>query len=247
MYTEGEDPRGILTAQDITQLKRLESTRQKFVANVSHELKTPITFIRSMFETLLSAKEKNIDLSIELIQKGVRHTDRLNQIIDDLLQLSKLETTGGEIEKEPSNLQAIMDIVMQQCQDPADNKQIQLISKSNDRNILCNANLLGQALKNLVENAIKYSPEKTTVTMSNTETSSHIEIHVSDEGPGIQDKHIAKLFQRFYRIDTARSRQMGGTGLGLAIVKHIAQSHGGQSTVASILEKGTVFTISLPK
>lgn len=247
IYSEGKEPRGILTAQDITKLKRLESTRQKFVANVSHELKTPITFIRSMFETLLSAKQKNIDMSLELLEKGVGHTDRLNQIIDDLLHLSRLETTGGEIERSSTNLQSIIDIVIQQCCEQANEKNIQIIANGNDLNVVCNANLLGQAIKNLVENAIKYSPDSTRVTIDSSEEEGHITIRVKDEGPGIDDKHLTKLFQRFYRVDAARSRQLGGTGLGLAIVKHIAQSHGGQAMVYSDLGKGSEFTISLPK
>lgn len=209
IYSEGKEPRGILTAQDITKLKRLESTRQKFVANVSHELKTPITFIRSMFETLLSAKQKNIDMSLELLEKGVGHTDRLNQIIDDLLHLSRLETTGGEIERSSTNLQSIIDIVIQQCCEQANEKNIQIIANGNDLNVVCNANLLGQAIKNLVENAIKYSPDSTRVTIDSSEEEGHITIRVKDEGPGIDDKHLTKLFQRFYRVDAARSRQLG--------------------------------------
>ena len=247
IYSEGKEPRGILTAQNITQLKRLESTRQKFVANVSHELKTPITFIRSMFETLVNAKQKNIDISLDLLEKGVGHTDRLNQIIDDLLHLSTLETTGGEIKKSSTNLQSMIDIVTQQCREQAHKKNIQIIAHGNDRNVLCNANLLGQAIKNLVENAIRYSPDSTQVTIDSHDEQEQIAIRVKDEGPGIDDKHLTKLFQRFYRVDAARSRQLGGTGLGLAIVKHIAQSHGGQATVRSVLGKGSTFTIFIPK
>jgi two-component system phosphate regulon sensor histidine kinase PhoR len=247
IYSEGKEPRGILTAQDITQLKRLESTRQKFVANVSHELKTPITFIRSMFETLVSAKQKNIDISLALLEKGVVHTDRLNQIIDDLLHLSTLETTGGEIEKASTNLQSVIDLAVQQCREQANEKNIQIIANGNDRQVRCNANLLGQAIKNLVENAIKYSPGSTQVTIDSHDEHDQMAIRIMDEGPGIDHQHLTKLFQRFYRVDTARSRQLGGTGLGLAIVKHIAQAHGGQATVSSTLGKGSAFTIFLPK
>ena len=248
IYSDAEEPRGILIAQDITKLKRLESTRQKFVANVSHELKTPITIIRSMFETILASKEKEMDIPVDLLQKGMRNTDRLNQIIDELLQLSKLETTGGEIEKEKANLNSITENVFQQCQPKANEKNIKLISENNDQVLFCNSNLLTQALKNLVENAIKYSSDNTTILIAhelNTNENKVI-IQVIDQGPGIEEKHIHKLFQRFYRIDNARSRQMGGTGLGLAIVKHISQSHGGQAYVKSDLGKGSTFTIEIP-
>ena len=248
IYSDAEEPRGILIAQDIKKLKRLESTRQKFVANVSHELKTPITIIRSMFETILASKEKEMDIPVDLLQKGMRNTDRLNQIIDELLQLSKLETTGGEIEKEKANLNSITENVFQQCQPKANEKNIKLISENNDQVLFCNSNLLTQALKNLVENAIKYSSDNTTILIAhelNTNENKVI-IQVIDQGPGIEEKHIHKLFQRFYRIDNARSRQMGGTGLGLAIVKHISQSHGGQAYVKSDLGKGSTFTIEIP-
>ena len=149
---------------------------------------------------------------MDLLDKGVVHTDRLTQIIDDLLQLSKLETTGGEIEKDSTNLQSIIDIAIQQCHESASKKSIDLVIHNNDRQVLCNANLLTQAIKNLVENAIKYSSESTRFTITSDEDNGHINIHVSDEGPGIDEKHMSKLFQRFYRVDAARSRQMGGTG-----------------------------------
>jgi len=247
IYSEGKEPRGILTAQDITKLKRLESTRQNFVANVSHELKTPITFIKSMFETLIASREKNIEISLDLVKKGVVHTDRLTQIIDDLLQLSKLETTGGEIEKTAIDLNEVIQIVFQDCLYQAQKKSISLISKNKETIVHANENLLEQALKNLVENAIKYSAENTQILILVQQSDDRIDIQVIDQGPGIPEQHIGKLFQRFYRVDTARSREMGGTGLGLAIVKHIAQSHGGQASVESIIGKGSIFTISLPK
>ena len=204
LYNEGMEPRGILIAQDITKLKRLESTRQKFVANVSHELKTPITIIRSMFETVLTAKQKNIEISPELIQKGVANTDRLNQIIDELLQLSKLETTNQEIKKEATSLTQILDIVIQQCQEKAAKKQIEINVDQKDVMLMVNQSLMVQAIRNLVENAIKYSPDSTTISITNTmETNNMININVIDEGPGIEPKHIPKLFQRFYRIDNS--------------------------------------------
>jgi two-component system phosphate regulon sensor histidine kinase PhoR len=248
MYVETQQPRGILVMQDITRLKRLESTRQKFVANVSHELKTPITLIRTMFETILTSKVKGIEVGDEMLKKALQHTDRLNDIIDDLLHLSRLETQGGEIEKQEVALKSLCDIVEQQCAAKAKSKQIELkIQIESDLFINCNSNLMVQAMKNLVENAIKYSPESTTVTIWHNATDTHDTINVQDQGPGISQKHIPKLFQRFYRVDNARSRQMGGTGLGLAIVKHISQVHQGKASVISQLDEGSCFSIELPK
>ena len=247
IYSDSEEPRGILIAQDITRLKRLESTRQKFVANVSHELKTPITLIRTMVETILNSKEKGIEIPNELLNRALQHTDRLNSIIDDLLHLSKLETGSGTLTLEATPLNHIYDIVEQQCLSNAQEKKIALhFSPTADQIIQCNTNLMIQALKNLVDNAIKYSSEDTSVTVGFKTQAELITLVVKDEGPGIEKAHMPKLFQRFYRVDTARSRQMGGTGLGLAIVKHIAQVHNGRAYVESEFGIGTSFFIEIP-
>ena len=247
IYKDSESPRGILIAQDITRLKRLESTRQKFVANVSHELKTPITLIRSVVETILNTKQTGIEIPDDLLSSALHHTDRLNNIIDDLLHLSKLETTGGKIEKEDTKVKVIFDLVEQQCGVKARHRNILLILVDDSQaSVQCNANLLTQALRNLVDNAIKYSPENTRVSVSFKIEQSTGFFIVKDQGSGIDSKHIDKLFQRFYRIDTARSRQMGGTGLGLAIVKHISQAHGGHAYVESIIDHGSEFIIEIP-
>jgi len=247
IYKESEEPRGILIAQDITRLKRLESTRQKFVANVSHELKTPITLIRTMVETILNSKQKGIEIPNDLLNRALQHTDRLNSIIDDLLHLSKLETGSGNLTLAATPLNHIYDIVEQQCFSKAQKKNIDLhFSPTNDQIINCNANLMIQALKNLVDNAIKYSSEDTSVSVNFEIKTKLITFVVKDEGPGIEKAHVPKLFQRFYRVDTARSRQMGGTGLGLAIVKHIAQVHNGRAYVESEVGVGTSFYIEIP-
>ena len=245
IYLEGKSPQGILVAQDITKLKKLELTRQQFVANVSHELKTPITYIRSLIETMLSAKEKDIDLDNDFIKKALGHCDRLSNIINDLLQLSKLEF--GEVQKQPVKISTIIDAVIQESVIQADKKNIELLNDSSQSVINCNFSLMIQALKNLIDNAIKFSYENSKVEIQCDEQESTIDINVIDYGAGIDEKHVSKLFQRFYRVDTARSRQLGGTGLGLSIVKHIAQSHGGEAFVKSKIKKGSVFTIRLPK
>jgi two-component system phosphate regulon sensor histidine kinase PhoR len=245
---ESDAPRGILIAQDITRLKRLESTRQKFVANVSHELKTPITLIRGMVETLLLSHQKGMAVPTALLERALAHTDRLTNIIDDLLHLSRLETTGGRIDKGPADLNNIFDVVYQQCDPQAKKNQVILVlPEVPNQTLFCNANLMIQALKNLVDNAIKYAPEQSRVTVMYDVTPTQHAFHVTDNGPGIESHHMPKLFQRFYRVDTSRSRQMGGTGLGLAIVKHIAQSHGGEATVKSQPNQGSTFSLYIPR
>ena len=200
-----------------------------------------------MVETILNSKEKGIEIPNELLNRALQHTDRLNSIIDDLLHLSKLETGSGTLTLEATPLNHIYDIVEQQCLSKAQKKKISLhFSPTADQMIHCNANLMIQALKNLVDNAIKYSSEDTTVSVGFKTKEESITLVVKDEGPGIEKAHMPKLFQRFYRVDTARSRQMGGTGLGLAIVKHIAQVHNGRAYVESEIGVGTSFFIEIP-
>ncbi len=244
VYLEGKAPQGILIAQDITKLKRLESTRQQFVANVSHELKTPITYIRSLIETLLTAKQKGIDLDPNFINKALRHTDRLTNIIDDLLQLSKIES--GEVEKQSIQISSVIDAAIQECQMKADEKNITLVFEASEAEIQCNYSLMIQAVKNLIENAIKFSNDGGEVIINCNENKFSLDINIIDKGSGIPENHIEKLFQRFYRVDTARSRELGGTGLGLSIVKHISQTHGGEAFVESKINEGSKFTIRLP-
>ena len=161
--------------------------------------------------------------------------------------MSKLETTGGEIEKASANLNHIVDAVIQQCEHQAKEKNINIESIGVDIKFKCNANLIIQALKNLLENAIKYSENQTKVVITGEVGINNVIITVKDEGQGIDTQHIDRLFQRFYRVDAARSREMGGTGLGLAIVKHIAQSHRGHAKVKSVFGMGSSFILDLPK
>ena len=248
VYTEAENSQEkcILIAQDITKVNRLERTRQDFVANVSHELKTPITFIRSILETILVSKEKGLEVGPEFLEKGMRHIDRLNQIIDDLLQLSTLETTGKELERSEARLHQILERAVGLCEPLANKKGMVLQIEGKDVALQCNAALIEQGVRNLVENAIKYAPEKTMVTMGGDIKNNMVTLFVKDEGPGIEKKYIKRLFQRFYRIDDARSRELGGTGLGLAIVKHIAQAHQGRAWVDSSVAQGSCFNMEIP-
>jgi signal transduction histidine kinase len=231
------------------QLEGLENLRREFVANVSHELKTPVTTIKGFTETLIEgAKEDPDDLDrfLEIIS---RQTDRLAAIIDDLLTLSRLESAPRSevLALDWHDLCHILNSCEEICHARAEEKQIAIHVKcAKPTPVLVDNSLLTQAIVNLIDNAIKYSQERTSVTLQGSMDASHILITVTDEGPGIQDIHLSRLFERFYRADKARSRKLGGTGLGLAIVKHIANVHQGEVDVISKVGTGSTFIIRLP-
>ncbi len=233
----------------MTRLQRLENIRRDFVANVSHELKTPITAIKGSVETLLGGAvedEENAQRFLEII---ARQSDRLNAIIEDLLALSRIEQ-GEEQEglvRTKTQLRSVFLNTLQACQLKAQEKQVVLeMDCPDDIEIMINAPLLEQALVNLIDNAIKYSSQNDRVLFTAEQTDASVVIKVRDWGSGISQEHLPRLFERFYRVDKARSRKLGGTGLGLAIVKHIVQSHNGHIAVESSLGQGSTFTIQLP-
>jgi two-component system phosphate regulon sensor histidine kinase PhoR len=236
----------LIVLRDVTQLRHLETVRSDFVANVSHELKTPITSIKGFVETLLSDEwnhEPDILRFLEIIKQ---QSGRLNAIIDDLLTLSRLEQKEGHVLMEPANLSSVISNAINLCQLQAGKKNITVSMACPEKMTLpINAPLLEQALVNLIINAIKYSTEDKTVRIQVEQQGEQVLIHVSDEGFGIENKHLERLFERFYRVDNARSRKLGGTGLGLSIVKHIVQAHDGRIQVKSKLGSGTTFTIIL--
>jgi two-component system phosphate regulon sensor histidine kinase PhoR len=239
----------LVVFNDVTQLRRLEDMRRDFVANVSHEIKTPLTAIKGFVETLHQGGVDNpqeADRFLGIIQK---HVDRLSSIVEDLLSLSRIEQEdeGKTIQQEKGYIKEVFNSAMQICRSKAEDKKI-TISPDCDENISArfDATLLEQAVVNLLDNAIKYSEPESTIHLKAHQNNSEINISVEDQGMGIAKKHLPRLFERFYRVDKARSRKMGGTGLGLAIVKHIAHAHGGNVTVESKLAKGSTFTIHLP-
>jgi two-component system phosphate regulon sensor histidine kinase PhoR len=240
----------LVVFHDVTQLRRLENMRRDFVANVSHEIKTPLTAIKGFVETLQQgnvekAHEKERFLSI--IQ---RHVDRLNAIIEDLLALSRIEQEHErqEIEFEPVKIADVLQAAIQLCLPKADEKNIRInLDCGKNTTAVFDPTLIEQAVVNLLDNAIKYSKPESSVVVKSHQQNDHMIISVQDHGIGIAQKHLPRLFERFYRIDKARSRDMGGTGLGLAIVKHIAQAHGGQVSVESKLGEGSLFSIHLPQ
>jgi two-component system phosphate regulon sensor histidine kinase PhoR len=247
---EGDAVGAVVVLNDMTKIRRLETMRRDFVANVSHELKTPITAVKGFVETLRGgamAQPEEAERFLGIIDTQV---DRLDAIIDDLLELSRIEkeSGGGEIALEDSLLKEIVHGAIQTCEPQAATKGIR-VRISCDEGIRARVNpaLLERALVNLLDNAIKYSDSGKAVSVEVEESASEITLRVRDEGCGIPSEHLPRLFERFYRVDKARSRKLGGTGLGLAIVKHIAQDHGGSVTVESEPEQGSTFTIHLPK
>jgi two-component system phosphate regulon sensor histidine kinase PhoR len=240
----------LVVFNDVTHLRRLEDMRRDFVANVSHEIKTPLTAIKGFVETLRLGnvdKPEETERFLGIIEK---HVDRLSFIVEDLLSLSRIEQEDEReaIQTEKGIIRDVLKSAIQICRSKSEEKKIEI-------NHICDpkltsyfdSSLLEQALVNLLDNAIKYSEPNSNIYLKASLNDSEVKIMVEDRGIGIAKKHLPRLFERFYRVDKARSRNLGGTGLGLAIVKHIAQAHGGKVTVASTLGEGSVFTIHLPE
>lgn len=238
----------VIVIHDISDLVRLEQIRKDFVANVSHELRTPITSIRGFSETLLDGAlhdEKTLQSFLEIIYK---ESNRLEMLIQDLLELSKIEQHGFSVEFSRINLQDVMIRAAEMTSPRLEEKDMFFVTDIN-KNIYVDGDLnrLIQVVMNLLTNAITYSPEKTSVHLRLQETETHGIISIRDEGIGIDVNEIPRIFERFYRVDRARSRNSGGTGLGLAIVKHLIEAHHGRIHVESKSGEGTEFEIHIPK
>ncbi len=247
---ESEPIGSLVVFDDVTQLRRLENMRRDFVANVSHEIKTPLTAIKGFVETLHQGVVKSPEESERFLGIVAKHVNRLSTIVEDLLMLSRIEEEGdrGELRREPARLWDIFQNAVQICRSKADEKEIVIELTGDDAaTASVDPELLEQAVVNLLDNAIKYSDPRKTVHLEAGGSGKEVQVRVRDHGIGIEKKHLSRLFERFYRVDKARSRTLGGTGLGLAIVKHIAQAHGGQVTVQSSLGTGSTFTIHLPR
>ncbi len=237
----------VIVLHDITRLRRLEELRREFVANVSHELKTPITAIKGYVETLLDAPPADPAEATRFLQIAGRHADRLNTIIEDLLLLSRLEQGAEELPADEVRLAGVLRTAVSACAAKA-------AERSRDVSVDCpaelavrgNGQLLEQAVINLVDNALKYSQPGAPVSVRAARDGDSAVVTVTDRGSGIPAEHLPRLGERFYRVDKARSRQQGGTGLGLAIVKHIARVHGGRMAVTSTVGQGSAFSLHLP-
>jgi two-component system phosphate regulon sensor histidine kinase PhoR len=244
----------VIVLNDVTDVQRLENVRRDFVANVSHELKTPVASIKGFVETLLDGAADDPADSRRFLAIVAKQADRLAAIIEDLLSLSRIEQSegAGNLPLEPTRIAEVFAAAIADCTPRARERSIRLEANCPDDLVVAvNAPLLEQAVINLVDNAIKYSdPERTTWLAAAEEAAPagkrELVIRVRDEGRGIEPQHLPRLFERFYRVDKARSRNQGGTGLGLSIVKHIVQAHGGTVAVESEPGVGSTFTIRLP-
>jgi two-component system phosphate regulon sensor histidine kinase PhoR len=247
--SQGKGIGAVVVLNDATRLRQLENVRRDFVANVSHELKTPITSIKGFVETLRDGAVREPDTAEHFLGIIARQADRLNAIIEDLLLLASVEkdaeTDGPTLEQ--ARLEQVLREAVDDCASAASECGIKIeVDCEADLVFRMNPLLIEQAVVNLVDNAIKYSEPGSSVSMKATRRGSEIEISVTDQGLGIESDKLSRLFERFYRVDKARSRKLGGTGLGLAIVKHIAEAHGGSVSVKSTPGEGSVFTVRLP-
>jgi two-component system phosphate regulon sensor histidine kinase PhoR len=246
----GQHYGALIVLNDITRLQKLEEVRRDFVANVSHELKTPITSIKGFVETLLDCALEDTQDTKRFLEIINKQADRLNSIVEDLLTLSRLEQEGkdkAELIFQNESLSEILKSALDACKVDAEDKNIEVVLTCPiDIYVIVNGPLFEQAIVNLVVNSIKYSDEDSNVLVEAERSNGETVISVRDFGVGIDAEHLPRLFERFYRSDKARSRKLGGTGLGLAIVKHIVQVHEGNVTVESAPGKGAVFSIRLP-
>ncbi|MFC7321119.1 two-component system histidine kinase PnpS [Halobacillus campisalis] len=238
----------VLVFHDITELKKLEKMRKDFVANVSHELKTPITSIRGFSETLLDGAMKDEDMLEQFLQIILKESGRLQSLIQDLLELSKVEKEDFQLNLDRINLNRLLEEVLPLAEHQAEQKNITLHTHLQGESwIEGDASRLKQVFINLTANAINYTSENGDVHLTLEDHKEHVIVSVSDNGVGIPEEEIPRIFERFYRVDKARSRNSGGTGLGLAIVKHIIEAHHGHIEVESEVDNGTVFHVKLFK
>ncbi len=244
-----EGNRLLLFLSDITEEKRVEAIKKDFVANVSHELRTPLASIKGYSETLLDEGLGDSDNSKEFLRIIDKHATRMSRLIDDLLILSRLESQQISVECAPLDMGELIGLSITTFSKQARDKGIELASEVSGElpSALGDRDRLEQVLVNLLDNAIKYTPAGGSVKVSAYIEDGSIRIDVADTGIGIPPKDMPRIFERFYRVDKARSRELGGTGLGLAIVKHIMQVHGNRVWVESELGKGSRFSFTLNK
>jgi two-component system phosphate regulon sensor histidine kinase PhoR len=241
----GPTGRTVVTLSDITQRRRLEVLRRDFVANASHELKTPVAALRVLAETLESALPDDPDAALRFVHRISREAERLDLLVRDLLDLSSLER--GTLDAEPVDIVGLVKEVAEAYAERAEERRIRLRTELGRESMVRGDRAqLGLLLSNLVDNAVRYTGARGTVRIRLDSIDGKVVLEVADTGEGIPAKELPRIFERFYRVDKARARQTGGTGLGLAIVRHVAESHGGTVTVESEVGKGTTFSVTLP-
>ena len=248
-YARENEACAVLVFHDITELRRLENIRKDFVANVSHELRTPLTSIKGYVEALLDGGKDDPDTAINFLNIILKQSDRLNLILEDLLELSKIESGRVSFKADPLDLRNVIERTLSMIKPLADKKGHRLAAQLDEGlpPIAGDEGRLVQVFTNLLDNAVKYTPERGTITVTaRTIPERVVELTVSDTGLGIPEPDRPRVFERFYRVDKARSRELGGTGLGLAIVKHIVEGHGGQVWVEGNQPHGSRFVVRLP-
>jgi two-component system phosphate regulon sensor histidine kinase PhoR len=249
MPIAADGPGVVLVLHDVTALRQLERVRTEFVANVSHELRTPLTAIRGYLETLLSGALDEPENARRFLEIVLRHSERLGRLLDDLTDLSNIELGKVTLRREAVKLDDVVGSVLAIIGPRAERARVRLEADTPAEfpAVLADRDRLSQILINLVDNAVKYTPEGGSVTVTARAVgASMVEIAVVDTGVGIPPADLPRITERFYRVDKARSRELGGTGLGLAIVKHLVAAHGGALQIESVLERGTTARVTLP-
>jgi two-component system sensor histidine kinase SenX3 len=243
----GPDGLILLLAEDQTESRRVEEVRRDFVANISHELKTPVGALALLAETMEEAAD-DPEAVRRFASRMRQEASRLTYLVQDLITLSRIQAAEPVPDPNPVDLGAVVAEVLDRCRMKASARGIELAESCDEGlAVLGDEDLLVTALRNLVENAVAYSPEKTRVVVSATRDGVNAaQISIADQGIGIPERDLERIFERFYRVDPARSRATGGTGLGLAIVKHVVAAHGGKVTVWSKEGVGSTFTLRLP-
>lgn len=232
---------------EVQQLRKLETMRSEFLGNVSHELRTPIFSLQGFLETLLDGAVDDPAVNRSFIEKALRQAQRLNNLLSDLIEISRIETREMKMIFRPFNLAELLEQVVRDFQSTADDARVSLSLSVPHQAVqaIGDKDRLRQVLANLVQNAIKYNKPGGTVVVAVSNAGERVSVSVEDTGMGIPKEHLARIFERFYRVDKDRSREVGGTGLGLAIVKHIVDAHGSKVEVESAVGKGSVFRFTL--
>ena len=239
----------IVVFHDITELKRLERIRQDFVANVSHELRTPLTTIRGYVEVLQDGSLEDRSQAIQFLQIIDRHTQRMEKIVSDLLLLSEIESPNRSLRKAPFAMTELISSVVEALRPMAESKEqtVRVKVASALPRLRADSLKIHQVITNLLHNAICYTPDTGKICITAKSLEKGMEISVTDNGMGIPPEDLPRIFERFYRVDKGRSRDLGGTGLGLSIVKHIVEAHGGKVGVESKPGQGSRFCVFLPQ
>lgn len=239
----------VVLFHDITELKQLDQIRRDFVANVSHELRTPLSILSGYIEVLFDEPQTSREELTRILSIMERHSKRLQRLVDDLLSLAQLESSHAELEINVVRMDELFNNLVRDWKEKLTVKNLKVIVDlpSETLTLRADATRLEEALHNLLDNAVKFSPENGQILLRGARCGTNVVLSVADNGIGISREHLPRIFERFYRADKARSRELGGTGLGLAIVKHIAQLHGGRVEAESELGRGTTIRIVLPE